>query len=317
MVHVLEKTYRRQDETSSEWRRMMVTIGHLLAKGSCKRWYPHANLPYKNRVPILPQLIQTEKGVQKVHVGVAEKYVKEEAFSKADMVVYTFGSHGDVNAFALLRFKGFLAMEIIVVCSLEGASAKPIILKALEIARKKNRRYAYLYALRHVLEYYPRFGFKLHDIKNGNNIDGWLMTKNLQNKTNWHPSTTQRTKLPLAAIPKPLNPVRRPPQTVKKSKYPSSAHPMDSKKNLVWAKYGSYAWWPAQIIQPTPKHLSQPHNPKDVPVVFFDKHDNIGWIKPSLIVPYQDPRSAEFRAVSNGELSKAIRDADEAYKIFF
>lgn len=314
MVHVLEKTYRRQHEASSEWRRMMVTIGHLLAKGSCKRWYPYKDLPYKNQVPVHPQLIKTEQGVQKVHVGVAERYVKEEVFSKADTVVYTLGQNNDINAFALLRFKGFLAMEIIVVCSLPGASAKPIILKYLEIARKKNRRYVHLHALRHVLDYYPRFGFKLHDIKDGNNIDGWLMMKNLKNKTNWHPSTTQRTQLPLAAIPRPLNPTRRSP---KKSKYPSLAHPMDSKKNIVWAKYKNYPWWPAQIIQPTPKHSSQPHNPKDIPVVFFDKHDSIGWIQPSRIVPYKDPRSTEFRAASDSGLQKSIRDADDAYKIFF
>lgn len=299
-----------------QWRNLIAQISSSIGQGMCKRRITYADFPYKNTIPIPEHMFP--KG-QKFHdVGVDKKYIRVEILDKVDTVVYTLGhdmyvKKPQVNAFALLMWKG-VDVEILVACAsdkknLKG-SARPVIEKALQLARHRMMKTVSLHALRHVMGYYPRFGFhRVGSLKNGNNIDGWLMRKNLTNMTNWHPSSSSTSKpsLPIAAKPKvPMKPIRR----------NHSIFPVDS---IVWVKQNSYPWWPAQVKAPSVVQQRLPHAHGDVFVAFFDDTPSYAWIHPKYVRAYRrHPNHAKHIAVGgkNDHLKRSIEKANVSYEFF-
>ena len=76
------------------------------------------------------------------------------------------------------------ALETMIVCSRETTSAKPLVLESLREARRRGKDIAELCALKHVVGYYPRYGYKTAG--HGDDAHGYPFVKNLRNTKNWY-----------------------------------------------------------------------------------------------------------------------------------
>ena len=299
-----------------QWRNLIAQISSSIGQGMCTRRISYDDFPYKNTIPVPEYMFP--KGQKFRNVGVDKKYIRVEILDKVDTIVYTLGhdmyvKKPQVTAFALLVWKG-VDVEILVACAsdkknLKG-SARPIIEKALKLARDRKMKTAELHALRHVMGYYPRFGFhRVGSLKNGNDIDGWLMKKNLTNMVNWHPSSsTSKPSLPTAAKPKaPMLPKRR--------NY--SSFPVDS---IVWVKQNSYPWWPAQVKAPSVVQQRLRHAHGDVFVAFYADTSSYAWVHPKYVHLYTrhpDHRKHVTVGGKNAHLKRSIEKANVAYELLY
>jgi len=107
------------------------------------------------------------------------EYVRDVAIKKADVIILADGG------FLLAELKN-TNMYISVVCANKPGVGKAMILRTLQIGREHGMTHTSLHALPSVLKYYPRFGFSFPGgKKEGSDIDGYYMHKNLSNTLNW------------------------------------------------------------------------------------------------------------------------------------
>lgn len=101
-----------------------------------------------------------------------------------DAVFYALDPNNHVNA--IVVGKHFLSRikqpELHAVCSKKTGSAKPVVQKALEVARQLGKNHVIVKSVNHAIPYYERFGFKKVGDRTNN---GTPMTKRLSNVQNW------------------------------------------------------------------------------------------------------------------------------------
>ena len=312
-VYQIEQHVKDPNPRNPTWRQVCKKIGRCVKAGACERWIKYKNLPYMKEVPPtmnFPRKVLKD-GTMLAHVGVVKSYITStatedaDALKAADMILYTVDPDMEITAFALLRFSG-ADMEITVICSREGVSGKPLVLRALEIAREKKKRYAKLHALRHVLDYYTRFGFQRRGVWGmGNNVDGWPMEKNLSSRLNWTLEPSKKSVPP--PTPEPVTTTS--PKSLKRPRMTDSTPKPFSVNSLVWAKLGSHKPWPARVIEPHASHLKNKHEPNNIPVGFFGE-SSFAWVHPSRLTPYAPGNDRPERRSKNKALLQAIRHAN-------
>lgn len=296
------------------WRQVRGKINQCVQHGACQRWMRYENLPYMKEAPPTKNFSQEIRhGVIMTRVGVEAPYISTDALEKADMILFSLYPNAEISAFALLRFYD-TDMEISVICSREGVSAKPLVLRALEIAREKKKKYAKLHALRHVLDYYTKFGFHRQGMwPTGNNIDGWLMVKDLLSSTsNYVSEPSSKIKKTMPPTPEPER-MASPQKSQKRKRVththtPSMHFPVNT---LVWAKLPSYPSWPARVIEPLKSHLAKRKQSHHVPVAFFGD-TAFAWVPPSQLTPYALNDQHPSRHSREKRLRHAISLADKA-----
>ena len=136
-------------------------------------------------------------------VGVDRGYMMRDSVDHADTIFYTRAKTGELVAFLLATWHDpqpgvldrcganaskeyvYPTLETTVVCSHPDHSAKPLMLESFQEARRRGIRMAELCALRHVKEYYPRYGY-ISTSPEGNVVHGWPFAKNLENPQNYY-----------------------------------------------------------------------------------------------------------------------------------
>ncbi|ESO04922.1 hypothetical protein HELRODRAFT_111384, partial [Helobdella robusta] len=96
----------------------------------------------------------------------------------------------------------------------------------------------------------------------------------------------------------------------------AGVHPLYG--DIVWVKFGSYRWWPAQIYWPyeVPQNISDlPHDVGEFPVCFFGSRDYL-WLNRKRVFPFKkgDKCCKDSSKRSGGKLfDKAIKEALALY----
>lgn len=149
--------------------------------------YPSSNAPLLKRLRTFLEFSNPKPCIRirgGVSHGVEDDYVKRAI--RAAQRIYVLQADSQLYGFLLAKFPRPDTLYIDVVCSLPGASARPLIEQAIHDARKEHKRYVDLKALGNVRTYYPRFGFVALQNSKNNPVDGWLHRKNLSVPSNWY-----------------------------------------------------------------------------------------------------------------------------------
>lgn len=111
------------------------------------------------------------------------------SFNTSHVIFYTTAAPYQVTAFVMIEWvdsgsNPVNSMHVVLVCSSKEGSARWPLIRAIQFARDRGVRFAYLEALRTVWRYYPRFGFRPN--KNavtkkyiGNDVDGFRFVRHL------------------------------------------------------------------------------------------------------------------------------------------
>ncbi len=254
------------------------------------------------------------------YVGVRKEYIYEDegALDKADMILILrqrgLSKTRDMKGFLLMQFRPIdRIMYTDVVCTARDAPGKKLIHASLAIARMAEMEFANLRALRHVIDYYKRFGYTQKMDEPGNDTDGYYFRKQLKNKLNW------RNTPPIIEMLPPPPPQKRqrvvtpstPPPPPKKKKQRVVVHPSTSPYSLgqvVWGKIESYPWWPARVALPGPTSPKRPSAKHTFVTFFYD--DTVAWLAPTRIkpgtLPQPESKNVAYTSKMESELRKAI-----------
>jgi hypothetical protein len=186
------------------WRKIKGEIRELIRQGICTR--------------------QDRVGKKN---GIDRGLMMRESLDDVQTIFYTTDRQNKITAFLLARWDmPGKEMETMIVCSVpDKGSGKPIVMESLKEARHRGMEVARLHALRRVLTYYPKFGYKrMESEEQGSNSNGWLFEKNLSNTVNWMPHKPVEKKL-RAKTPPPLVYSPEPPPFVY-SPGPSLVYPL-------------------------------------------------------------------------------------------